>query len=421
VSDDRARGGGGIEDRLRAARSAARSEDPQTRLASGAAWEQFCDALRDAGREILRDDCPGGERNLAEGHRYLLGLLVSGVQQATCLSDPLLPSFLRNPDSAAKWGAENADNQYLWTRISPDERYRIRGSVGSAFEVLFEVKEGYMQLGDARNFATLDLAGLSRDAEGRFELELGGAGPSQPRANWLPLDPDARYVAIRVYYTDWADEDLAAFQIARVGNEGVPPELPSTAQTAAMLDSAGDWVAASTRVWNQWVRELRAAHRPGYLAAARSYVGGADDIYYGNDLFRLAADEAMIIETELPDARYWSFQLGNLWFHSLDYANRQSSLNGQQVQIDSDGLVRIVVAHRDPGVPNWLDTSGHEEGLLQYRWIWTRDNPQPRVRILPFEGVRACLPADTPHCSPDERRSRVAERQQHLRLREPCY
>jgi hypothetical protein len=420
MPDERAEGGGGIEERLRTAREASAPQDQLERLESGTAWEDFCDALRSAGREILRDDAPAGERNLAEGHRYLLGLLISGVQQATSLSDPLLPTFIRNPDSTSKWGAENADNQYLWTRISPNERYRITGRTGSAYEILFEVKEGYMQLGDARNFATLDRAQLNTDPQaGRFEIELGGDAPSQPGANWLPIDGDARYLAIRVYYYDWDGEDLAEFEIVRVGGEGRAPAPLDAAGVAHMLDSAGDWVGASTDVWSQWVRQIRDAHQPGELGAARSYVGGADDIYYGNDLFRLAPDEAMILETELPDARYWSFQLGNLWFHSLDFANRQTSLNGRQAQLDSDGRLRIVVAHEDPGVPNWLDTTGHEEGLLQYRWIWTRDNPQPSVRIVKFDELREQLPADTPRVDPSQRRATIAARQRHMRRREP--
>lgn len=419
MSEERARGGGGIEDRLRATRKARKPQDQRDRLENGAAWDDFCDTLRAAGREILRDDSPAGERNRAEGYRYLLGLLISGVQQATCLSDPLLPSFIRNPDSTSKWGAENADNQYLWTRISPDERYRIEGRAGSAYEILFEVKEGYMQLGDARNFATLDRGQLKLDSQGRFEIELGGDSPSRPDANWLPLHADSRYLAIRIYYYDWSDEELAEFRIVRVGGEGRAPETLDALRMAEMLDSAGDWIGASTDVWSQWVRQIREAHRPGELARARSYVGGADDIYYGNDLFRLASDEAMIIETVIPDARYWSFQLGNLWFHSLDFANRQTSLNGTQARVDSDGRLRIVVAHEDPGVPNWLDTTGHEEGLLQYRWIWTRDNPRPSVRTVKFSELAERLPADTPRVNAAQRRDTIAGRQRHMWRREP--
>jgi hypothetical protein len=39
--------------------------------------------------------------------------------------------------------------------------------------------------------------------------------------------------------------------------------------------------------------------------------------------------------------------------------------------VRSDGSIRIVVAHRDPGLAgaNWLDTAGHDGGIWQFRWL----------------------------------------------------
>jgi len=34
-----------------------------------------------------------------------------------------------------------------------------------------------------------------------------------------------------------------------------------------------------------------------------------------------------------------------------------------------DGSVRIVLAHRDPGVPNWLGTQGRPSGMLFWRFV----------------------------------------------------
>ena len=60
----------------------------------------------------------------------------------------------------------------------------------------------------------------------------------------------------------------------------------------------------------------------------------------------------------------------NIWGESFDYANYQSSLNNVQAAIDSDGKVRYVIAHQDPGIQNWLDT-GHYTGMLSQRWAYT--------------------------------------------------
>ena len=75
-----------------------------------------------------------------------------------------------------------------------------------------------------------------------------------------------------------------------------------------------------------------------------------------------------MITLPVTDAPYLGFQLGSLWYISLDYINHQTSLNGTQAQADPDGKIRIVVADRNPGVTNWVETLGHRKGFLQFRW-----------------------------------------------------
>jgi hypothetical protein len=109
-----------------------------------------------------------------------------------------------------------------------------------------------------------------------------------------------------------------------------------------------------------WRRSAARTCRDG--SRRRGFAGGADDILYGNDWFRLRDGEALVVCCDVPDARYWAFQLCDSWFRSLDYANHQTSLNGAQLRLDADGRVRVVVASRDPGVANWLDTCGASRG-----------------------------------------------------------
>ncbi len=167
------------------------------------------------------------------------------------------------------------------------------------------------------------------------------------------------------------------------------------------------------------MEQLREAHQPGRIAPARRFVGGAPDIYYGNDWYRLAPDEACVFESELPDARYWQIELCDAWFKTMEFATRQTSLNHLQAHVSSDGRFRCVIAHEDPGVPNWLDTCGYAEGMIQYRWIWTQTNPQPTVRIVKHADLAKAFPADTPRVTPEERRRRLAVRQAHVQRREP--
>ena len=144
---------------------------------------------------------------------------------------------------------------------------------------------------------------------------------------------------------------------------------------------------------------------------------------YAGGVFELAPDEALVIENRIPVApNYIGFQLANLWGESLDYANRLGSLNGHQMHIDGDGVRRLVVAHRDPGVPNWLDTSGHREGFLAPRWAYSEtpapeDWPSITARKVPFDQIRSHLPASTPRVTPQQRREQIAVRQRHVQRR----
>jgi len=52
------------------------------------------------------------------------------------------------------------------------------------------------------------------------------------------------------------------------------------------------------------------------------------------------------------------------------------------VRNQPDGSVRIVVAHEDPGVPNWVNTVGHSQGTMCFRWIRATEHPQPRTRVV---------------------------------------
>ena len=79
--------------------------------------------------------------------------------------------------------------------------------------------------------------------------------------------------------------------------------------------------------------------------------------------FVLMPDEALLIEGELPPCRFANVVLWNRYMQSFDYTRRRVSLNRAQMTLGDGGSYRIVVAHRDPGLPNWLDTEGRASGL----------------------------------------------------------
>jgi len=125
-----------------------------------------------------------------------------------------------------------------------------------------------------------------------------------------------------------------------------------------------------------------------------------------------------VLDASPPDTRFWDVQLYTLgWFEPFDYTNRTTSLNHTQAVLSSDQRLRVVVAHADPGVPNWLDTEGRPEGMITHRWIDTRSQPTISARLVPFDEIAGVLPADTPRVTDSERREEIRRRQEHVAWR----
>ena len=110
--------------------------------------------------------------------------------------------------------------------------------------------------------------------------------------------------------------------------------------------------------------------------------GGDPNIVYYHSYWRLAPDEALVIEATPPECDTWNFQLNNHWMESLDYRYFTISVNKHTAKLEPDGSVRVVVAHADPRVANWIRTCGHARGTMCWRWIRAKEHPQPRTRVV---------------------------------------
>jgi len=89
-----------------------------------------------------------------------------------------------------------------------------------------------------------------------------------------------------------------------------------------------------------------------------------------------------IIEApEIPECQTWNFQLDNWWMESLDYRHHTIHVNKHTAHYEADGSVRVVVSHTDPGVPNWIETAGHNMGTMCWRWIGADKHPLLKSRV----------------------------------------
>lgn len=374
---------------------------------------------------VTGEGTPASEAQRAAGFRYLTRFLAAGIRICVESDDADTPVFTRMIENGLSWGLDNPDCNYSWARVRGDAEYRITGWRGSAKQLEFQVNTGHF--GDGQipalsggeggwktvSFLTGD--DLQSDADGRFEIAL--SREKRP-GNWLALDDRASHLLVRQYFGDWEGEQPGRFAIERVGTP-YPPEPLTPERLRERFEQLFQWLDTGAKCWDK-VSRLLLSLEPNSLIVVEPGGDrpGLHGQAYGMGPFVCAPDEAVLLEFEAPRAcRLWSVALANFWWESLDFGARQTSLNSASARIDSDGVFRAVIAHRDPGVPNWLDTEGCEAGTLAVRFLFAEPVPKPVLRSVALEKLRDALPADTPEVTPDERSATLARRHRALQLR----
>jgi hypothetical protein len=410
-----------------------------------------------------------GPRDLAEGYRYLMGFVHSAVERAF-FGDPAFPYFRRSIQVLDKATIDNADAMYLSTPVDGRYSYRITGHVQDSRHwrgepparsgpiapqyVIIEAHTGYagdsgdlaeLQPGVRGNTGKLDSSELVVDDDGRIEILLAPERPAGHTGNFIATQRISRrtgatyyaeYVTVRFLFHDWEREQSPELLIRRLDKVGEHPIALDPATAAAALRRIGEIVDNQTRFWNKFYDVVLEAHRDRNddgvsfmprndfntpAGASLATGGGQSTNVYAGGVYDLAEDEALIIDAEVFEVpAYMGFHLSNIWGESHDFANHVSSLNGTQAARDDDGHYRYVVAHRDPGIRNWLDTTGLREGFMAMRWTYPRPAdrlPTVTVRKVSFSELGDHLPAGTPRVSPVQRREQVRVRQDHVQRR----
>jgi hypothetical protein len=388
------------------------SAQPATDLIGG--WTQTCRRLEALAQRLRDDDFPQDPLGHAEGVAHLAQQAVCWLEWFTAHADPVRPSFQRQNDLVTKWGGPNVENVYRHARIDPALRYRITGKMHSCEEFILALRAGFMHLerwGTVQQMTATEL-GIAEGDD--FEILLGGNG-SDPA--FTVVHPDAITASIREYYFDWRPLEPATFTIECLDNDRAPRPVDAGRLQQGLADAA-DSIERSLLYWNQYMHEFRAQGVDNTFASPQRITKGLRDGRYAFCFYNLAPDEALIIESDRPDARYWGLQLYTLgWFESPDFANHVTSFNHRQAHVSSDGNIRAVIAHTDPGVPNWLDTEGRQAGLATYRWFWSGEQPQLTTRLVKAADVAGLLPAGTPRIDTAARSAQIQARQQHVAWR----
>ena len=388
-------------------------------------WTDFLDGLRDLPDRILAR-LPADQRNDPQIQQEVGRLALSAVTAATIdalASDPDHPVFLPQINNYITTGQPNADTNYRSAKIAPGGVYRLRGLRGSMNQAsISEVgprpkqTEGTVNLGKPRPVHDLNM--LKVDAEGRYDVLLSPTRPENYPGDWWQLDPTSNMLLVRMVGSEWGKEVEPTLSIERLDIPAARPRRAATTLEANLrsIPASAGFIAP---LLVDRPQKLRAE---GYVNKLKdvdfSQIGGLAGQFYYEGVYELKDDEALIVETKLPErCNYRSLILTNGVYETTDWYNNHSSLNGAQAPADKDGVLRIVVSARDPGVLNWLDTAGYPTGVVQGRWMECTSKPVPTVRKVALADVKKSLPAETPKISTAERDKQIRDRRAALQQR----
>jgi hypothetical protein len=365
--------------------------DATRRVIDGTSWNEFCEMLKNAGNLVLRDQ-PDDPLTRAEGFRYLSRLVRAALQTFVEHDDPRAPVLQRVVHETAKMGADNPDAVYANAAVSGAYRYRIAGTRGTVRVLSFATQIGHFGRGpNMPPTGQIDSSTLAVRDDGTFEVIVACEKPGElePGQSWLPMGPQTGTLIVRQLRLR-AEERLAEMKIERTGGDPRPDPLTAERLDAG-LRSTGMFVNGAGLLFAGWSRMFQAHTNrlPRFDQETSNRVGGLADVAYHHSYWRLAPDEALVVDVTPVPCDHWNFQVGNHWMESLDYRYFRIHTNSLIASSRADGRTRVVVAHRDPGVPNWLETAGHAFGTMCFRWVRPAgEGPEPLCRVVPVDDVK---------------------------------
>jgi hypothetical protein len=385
-------------------------------------WSHYVDLLKDAEVLLGRTASPEDERQKAQLWRQFAMNLSQGYF-LLFQSTPDHPEFAPFENSVFL-AQPNPDAVYYYAPVDGRGSYRVTGERGNSPVAGFALGNRIigMDVAPGQGLGNYDIDDLAMDGDGRFEVIFSAERPAGHSGNWLRMDPETDFILVRQFSYDWGNEHDMRLAIERL-DVATPIRPPLT------LEDADRKLAY---LFGGYVRNLsgicigavaRCAER-GFVNEFNlntfQELGNGEDWpqAYFEAVFDIAEDEALIIESELPERRpYWNIQVIDALWNQVEYVYRQSSLNGHQANVDADGLFRAVLSHRDPGIANWLDTGGNLYGMLIGRWYRCSSQPVPRITKVKFDELDRLLPLHTVRIDAAERGAALRKRRIGSQLR----
>lgn len=362
----------------------------EQRVMDGSTWADFCDGLKRAGALLDRELAPQNPFDRAQGYRYLVRMLRAGLDSFMEFGDPAFPNLSCLVHETVKMGADNPDNRYENTPVDARHDYRIHGKRNSVdYLGIAAVNNQYSTGGGMATDGFIDAREMDIADDGSLEIIVSQRPQS---GNWLKMGAETNSINVRQTFQDRKTEVAADLKIERIGVGEEKPAPLSAERVDYTLRRAVEFLENSTALFESWAESFLPTVNqmaPADQEFCQS-IGGDPNIYYFHSAWQLADDEALVLEArEIPQCQTWNFVLQNWWMESLDYRYHNIHFNKSSAHYEPDGSVRIVVAHRRPEHPNWVETAGHNIGTMCWRWIGAQVHPPIDARVVKFSELGA--------------------------------
>lgn len=321
--------------------------------------------------------------DVVDSHRALMHILEAALV-GYFEQDASRPDFRRIVTPSRKLTGDNGDAIYFDAPVSPEHSYLVQGNLQGAdyFSLTIEAGSADGSVPTATAGVINDEA-LDIDGNGNFTLYLGG---EERTVNWLALPQGASRVTTRHYFEHRETAASNVYLEPRLKIECLDPPLEPPRVTDARVAAGIRRVCNAVRGRTLGMPPMANSQPPPFVSLVPNQFPqpippgefglAAFDAHYSMAPFFLGPDEALVITGRWPECRFANVCLWNRFQQTLDYVNRPVSLNRAQAVLGEDGSFRIVVAHSDPGVDNWLDTEGRALGLVFWRYFLARGEVQ---------------------------------------------
>jgi hypothetical protein len=393
---------------------------------SQALWNRFADQLKEIGDKIVGPTGAKGPRERAEGFRYLVAL-ITAAQELEMEVDRAHPRLTRMFTPMRSFIADGTDTLYHEAKLDESLAYEV--TVRRGDDLFFSIVVYASDYEGMREMVSFlidhDIAFEGEEGDQVATIHISAERPEGAK-NWLELKGKQPFVLTRQYFPESVTEvddgkyREATMAIRCIDDAPVPSTYgPNDLSTgldrivAFMHDTVDAALGISAFVALNMIEYDQDVANPTRIGAdgnlildeerhdeytADEVADMVDPKVVANNLpgpgigyigasFKLADDEAILIDGRDVPCRYWSCQLLNHFLQSGDYRYHTVSLNNRQVHFDEDGSFRIYASRENPGVKNWLDTEGHRRGQIVFRTLLAETDMDPELSVIKIADI----------------------------------